>query len=612
MIVPIKINTFLKSCFRTCLMGIFFLTAAQNLYAVQLSIIYPLEGDTLRAAAFDSNYIFGRVSPPRAQLAINGATVRVYKNGAFLAFLPISAGDFFYRCTVTAEGESVEFNRRIYVEKPRAIPADIFAIDPRSVEPRLDHKLRAGDRVMMAFSGTPGCRAFFRMDSSRTFLPMREAENSGEPYWGEAALGNGRANIPVPTPGRYTGTYIIQPNDVFMNSVVHVMLVRAAGDTVTAEAAGRVSIWSENPPQMAETVLDNTILRTDRGKSYHYFLPKKVRCRLTGQVGASYRIQLSETQEAWAESYKIKRLANDFFWSPVFVRVVRTENHSSWTRVRVFSGSRVPFRIEQSTDPQTLKIFFYGISADTDWIRHQQTGDEIEQIRWQQEETGVYSLLIHLRTKQQWGYRADYDDDDCFYIDIKKPPQRQRRAFKGVTVLLDPGHSPDSGAVGPSGLAEQQANLQLARVVAAELIKKGARVEWTRQDGAGPSLNDRARLADQSSADVLLSLHHNAVPAGVNPLQNHGSSVYYYHPQSYELARRLHQKLLQKLNLPDFGLYWDNLAMCRPTSLPAVLIEPAFMIHPEEEALIQTPAYRLECARAVVEALADFFKTYRE
>jgi N-acetylmuramoyl-L-alanine amidase len=612
MFIPIKKYSILKKCLCAHLLLVFLLIGACNLFAVQLSIVYPMESDTLRAAAFDSNYIFGQVTPPSAQLVINGIPVHVYKNGAFLAFLPISAGDFFYHCRVSAEGETAEFSRRIFVIKPApAMSTDTLAIDPRSIEPRLDQHLQSGDRVMIAFNGTPGCRAFFRIDSGRTY-PMREVEKPGEPFWGEAAFGDGRAIIPPPQAGHYTGTYFIQPGDIFTNSVVRVLLISANGDTTTAEAPGRLFLWPDNPLQMGETVLENTILRTDKGKSYYYFLPKKVRCRLTGQIGAAYRIQLSETQEAWAESYKIRRLPDGVCYPPVFVRVVRTESLSSWTRVRIFTGGRVPFRVEQNCSPQTLKVFLYGVTADTDWIRHQQTSGEIEQITWQQEEKDVYSLLIHLREKQQWGYRTDYDDNDCLYIDIKKPPQRQRRALKGVTVLLDPGHSPDSGAIGPTGLIEQQANLQLARVVATELMKKGAHVEWTRQDGVGPSLNERARLADQSSADVLLSLHHNAVPDGINPLKNRGSSVYYYHPQSYELACRIHDKLLQKLQLPDFGLYYDNLAMCRPISLPAVLIEPAFMIHPEEEMLIQSPAYRLRCARAIVDALADFFKTFRE
>ena len=570
--------------------------------AAQISIVYPLEGDTLRAASYDSAYIFGQVVPSNARLLINETPVRVYKNGAFMAFLPLSTGDFNYRCRLIAD-EVVEVNRRIFVEKPAPMPGDRLAIDRRSVEPRLDHRLLPGDRIMIALNGTPGMRAYFRIDDG-PFYPMRENETIGEPYWAEAAFGAGNASVP-PLPGRYTGTYILQPEDRFIDAAVQVMLVNAAGDSDVAEAPGRVSIWPLNPPQMAETV-ERTVLRAGRSKSYYYFWPKNVRCRLTGQVGSSYRIGLADGEEAWAESRKLRRLPEGTSWPPVLVRVVRTADFSDWTRVRVYTGSRVPFRVEQNVAPQSLKIFFYGVTADTDWMRRQGT-DEIGHLVWRQEASDVYSLEVHLRAKQQWGWRADYDDYG-FYIDIKKPPQH---GFKGLTVLLDPGHSPDSGAVGPTGLMEKDANLALARAVAAELHRRGALVEWTRQ-AEGISLAERARLAERSNADVLLSLHHNAVPDGINPLRHHGSSVYYYHPQSYELARRIHQKLLEKLKLPDFGLYYDNLAMCRSPNMPAVLIEPAFMIHPVEEALIRTPVYGRVCARAIADGLADFLKTFRE
>ncbi|RPI00983.1 MAG: N-acetylmuramoyl-L-alanine amidase [Calditrichaeota bacterium] len=219
---------------------------------------------------------------------------------------------------------------------------------------------------------------------------------------------------------------------------------------------------------------------------------------------------------------------------------------------------------------------------------------------------------IYLNQKQQWGYRADYDHDDCFFIDIKRPPRKQNRSLKNVVVLLDPGHAPDSGAVGPTGLFERQANLELALTLADLLIKNGAFVQWTRSGAAGISLAERVQLADTSHADVLLSIHHNAIPEGVNPFKSRGSSVYYYHPQSLELARRIHQQLLKALELPDFGLYWDNLAMCRPTNMPALLLEPAFMMHPEEEMLIRSTKYRKNCARAIVKSLKQYFHEFRE
>jgi N-acetylmuramoyl-L-alanine amidase len=40
--------------------------------------------------------------------------------------------------------------------------------------------------------------------------------------------------------------------------------------------------------------------------------------------------------------------------------------------------------------------------------------------------------------------------------------------------------------------------------------------------------------------------------------------------------------LVQQLDRPSYGLFWNNLALTRPTTAPAVLLELGFMINPNE------------------------------
>ena len=44
-------------------------------------------------------------------------------------------------------------------------------------------------------------------------------------------------------------------------------------------------------------------------------------------------------------------------------------------------------------------------------------------------------------------------------------------------------------------------------------------------------------IAVDAGGDLLVSVHNNAFPDGVDPRANHGTSVYYFHPPSAELAR---------------------------------------------------------------------------
>ena len=55
--------------------------------ALTIDVVYPPEGSVI--SAVDSNFIFGTVANGRASLTINGQTVQVEPNGAFIAWLPV-------------------------------------------------------------------------------------------------------------------------------------------------------------------------------------------------------------------------------------------------------------------------------------------------------------------------------------------------------------------------------------------------------------------------------------------------------------------------------------------------------------------------------------------
>jgi N-acetylmuramoyl-L-alanine amidase len=180
-----------------------------------------------------------------------------------------------------------------------------------------------------------------------------------------------------------------------------------------------------------------------------------------------------------------------------------------------------------------------------------------------------------------------------------------------IIVCLDPGHHPDRGAVGPSGLEEREVNLAVATELRKSLERRGAIVVMTREEDEGISLRARPKLAAAVRADLLISIHFNALPDGVNPWRNNGSSVYYFHPMSNSLARSIHEAVLAELGLPDFGIYYANLALCRPTQMISVLTEEAFMMIPEQEMLLSQPDFQRRCATAIFKGLKTFLKRHR-
>ena len=62
--------------------------------------------------------------------------------------------------------------------------------------------------------------------------------------------------------------------------------------------------------------------------------------------------------------------------------------------------------------------------------------------------------------------------------------------------------------------------------------------------------------------------------------------------------------------LPDYGVYHGNLAVIRPTEYPAVLVECAFMMLPEQEVLIKNDKFRKQVAKAVTAGIESFCKEF--
>ncbi|MFQ5676927.1 MAG: N-acetylmuramoyl-L-alanine amidase, partial [bacterium] len=484
-------------------------------------------------------------------------------------------------------------------------PRDSVVIDSSLLLPDQDLQLRSGDYLEVMFKGTPGLQGTFSVPGLIERAPMTEDSSGAEFYWGESVFGSGKSRPSSVVEGIYRGGLIIAQGTNLDSAEIRFELRGNDGLAVKAIAPARLTVHDDPIPQIGELIEDLTVARTGPGLGYQMFLPRGVRLRITGKRGDYARAYLNELEDVWVPDASLNFLPPGTPIPGSTIELIRSENLARKVRLVFYLHERLPFKIEQSNNPAALIVSIYGAISNTDWIRYDFHDSMIRQITWSQPVNGVYQVKILFNHKQQWGYDPYYDGNNLI-LDIKKAPRKF--SLKNLVVCVDPGHGPDDGAIGPTRTKEKDANLKLSLVLKEKLEKKGATVFLTRQDDHGAGLGVRSKLAVLVDADVFLSLHHNALPDGVNPFQSRGSSAYYYHPQSLALATAIQKRLLEKLKLPNFGLYYDNLSVCRITQMPSVLIESAFIMHPEEEMLIKTRQYRVNAADAIIKGLQDFMK----
>ncbi len=130
----------------------------------------------------------------------------------------------------------------------------------------------------------------------------------------------------------------------------------------------------------------------------------------------------------------------------------------------------------------------------------------------------------------------------------------------------------------------------------------------TRSDDVPLELWPRVDLAERAGADLLVSVHNNALPDGVNPFTNNGASVYYNQPRSVPLARAIQAALVRRLGVRDLGIGRGDLALVRTTWMPSVLTEGLYMIVPDQEAALRSPRGQRLYAEAVLDGIRGFLR----
>jgi len=179
-----------------------------------------------------------------------------------------------------------------------------------------------------------------------------------------------------------------------------------------------------------------------------------------------------------------------------------------------------------------------------------------------------------------------------------------------MRIYLDPGHGgEDSGAVGPSGLKESNAALQITKYVRRGLIDQGETIYTTRDGDNFVSLEKRCEMANNEGADLFISIHCNAFsdPAahGVEFWTSRGTTdADAVAERLYETVTAAFPKLTPRVDMSDGDHDKESgFAVLVGTIMPAVLIETAFISNVIEERWLNDVGWKMRMAGAIVSGL---------
>ncbi len=193
---------------------------------------------------------------------------------------------------------------------------------------------------------------------------------------------------------------------------------------------------------------------------------------------------------------------------------------------------------------------------------------------------------------------------------------------EAVSVIIDAGHGlPDGGAVGTSGIIEQEINLKIAEKVREVLEAKGITVIMTRDTKNGLSteksrslremkiedMKKRRAIMKKSNADLFISIHMNSFKNGS------ASGLRVFYSENFEdikpLAESIQLRMADVTGAETAAVKTadKSLFLMKNPPLPSILVECGFLSNPEEEQKLTSGEYQSRLAWAIADAVEKYY-----
>jgi N-acetylmuramoyl-L-alanine amidase len=592
--------------------------------ALTIDVVWPPPNHAL---SVDSTFVFGSVGTGRATLAINGESVPVAANGAWLAFLPVPR-DGRYEYVARVGDLEARTTREVVVLSPARLrggraeivagslaPAEmVTGVKGEPLEVRV--QATAGAQVTLVLPSGARRALYERAAIARSFAFMLERADTLEgisEYVGTLLLDDELPGVD-PTGRRIRASAMQDLTDPAASSTRAAASVEVVvgSDTSTIQLATAVGVLEPHALRVGRvrTARADSVAPAQRNpgsdQEWEFFWPNGTLVSVDGEDARFYRVRLTAARHTWIAKADLPLL-------PPGTPEPRAEIGPAIDVTAIPDGTQVrfastlPLPYEVRAEPSGITIDFFGASGRPAFVALGADSTLVERVEWAQPSDGQFTFRMVLR-EPLWGFEHGRDPSGALIVRLRRAPRIDpERPLRGLVIAVDAGHPP-LGATGPTGLLEADATLAVARRLARELEAKGARVLQLREDTSAVALTDRALDARRRGAQLLVSVHFNAVPDGVDPFGAQGTMTFFYWPQSIGLARALQSEIVSELGTRDQGARFQNLAIPRVSWMPSVLTESLFLMFPENESALRNGNFQQRLAAAHVRGLEAFLR----
>jgi N-acetylmuramoyl-L-alanine amidase len=584
-------------------------------------------------------------APSAGEVLVNGKAIARSGAGHFAPSFPLQLGDNLF--TVRYQNQEVEIKVKRLSTQPQ--PPTGLAFGKDSLTPNVDIARLPGELICFGAIAPPNANVSVVL-ANQTILLLPQSQQVQLPA-NSAALTQQNQPSFQSAAGDYKGCAIsVAPANLGQPQFQLTM----NGSTTRQLGSGKISVLSPAHLEIALVSADSGVARTGPSTDYSRLtpLPKGTRAAITGREGKWLRLDYG----GWINSNETRILPGSVPPRSLIRSIVARQVPGN---TEVMFPLQVPVPVSVQQGDRTLTLTLYNTTAQTDVI-HLDDDPVIFRLDWQQVAPTQVQYIFNLKSKQQWGYKLRYDGTTLVLSlrhsprarsqelgvrrsqaaeregrDVVSPeraalPQGVRNfategcavrrtgvqekrfsPLSGIKILLDPGHGgTDSGTTGPTGMNEKQVTLIMAKLVREQLISRGASVYLTREQDKSVSLQDRVAMIDKLEPAIAVSLHYNSLPDDGDAQGTQGLGAFWYNAQAHSLAVFLHNYIVNKLGRHKYGVFWDNLALTRPTTAPAVLLELGFMSNPVEFEWVMNPEEQKKLAGVIADAITQWFSIY--